>query len=341
MTKRSPFEVGRLMMSLWVPQAIRAAAELGLADVLARGPASAADVSTRARTHPEATERLLDALLVLELVERHDGLYSLTELGGFLRDDAPASRRAWARLMGGERVWNAWGKLTDCVRTGEPAFARAGARTSDTETFDVLFDDDEAADIFHRAMADGTRSVARDLVAAIDFGSARSVVDVGGGWGALLASALEAHPDLRGSVFDLPHARRGAEQLFHEHGLAERARFTSGDLFREAPPRAERLLLKSVIHDWNDERSIAILERCRSALEDGGQIVIVEPPAPEDGVPDSFAWIVAFSDLNMLVNTGGRERTAAQYVGLVERAGLRVSDTRPAGFYTCFVCIRA
>jgi hypothetical protein len=99
--------------------------------------------------------------------------------------------------------------------------------------------------------------------------------------------------------------------------------------------------MKSVIHDWDDDRSLAILRHCRAAMDRRGRLIIVEPPAPVPGaaVPPSFAWIVAFSDLNMLVNTGGRERTAAEYIALLERAGLRVVDVRPAGgFYSCFVC---
>lgn len=344
MVKPSAFEIGRHMMSTWVPQAVHAAAELGVADALADGPASAAEVATRLQTHPDATRRLLEALSVLELVRRDAQGYALTELGEFLRSDAPSSRRAWARLMGGEQVWRAWGQLTRCVRTGEPAFAVGPERRSETETFDALFADPEAATVFHQAMADGTRDVARGVVEAIDFGEAESVVDVGGGFGALLCAALDAYPRLRGWVFDLEHARDGAEKMFEERGLVERASFVAGDLFREAPPRADVMLLKSVLHDWSDERSLAVLERCRDAMGTDDRMVVVEPaaPPPDASVPPGFAWIVAFSDLNMLVNTGGRERTAGEYTALVEQAGMRVLDVRPTagGFYSVFVCAR-
>lgn len=332
------------MMSLWVPQAIHAAAELGIADALAREATGAAELASRLGTHPDATGRLLDALCVLGLFRRSGDRYELTELGAFLRSDAPASRRAWARLMGGTRVWQAWGKLSECVRTGNPAFAAGDTRTSETETFDVYFEDAEAADVFHQAMADGTRSVARGIVEAVDFRDARSVVDVGGGYGELLCAALDAHPGLRGSVFDLEHARAGAERLFERRGLGDRASFVSGNLFDEPPPAADVLLLKSVIHDWDDARSQAILERCAAAMTERSTLVVVEPPAPPAGaeLPPWFAWIVAFSDLNMLVNTGGRERTADEYRALAERSGLRVTDVLPttSGFYSCFVCRR-
>ena len=130
-----------------------------------------------------------------------------------------------------------------------------------------------------------------------------------------------------------------------KHGLGERATFVSGDFFETPPPRADLLLLKSVIHDFDDEQSLRILESCRAALGDSGRLFVIEPPAPEPGEPleGPFAWGVAFSDLNMLVNTGGRERTSAEYAALLEGAGLRVDGVKPTsgGFYSCFECRRA
>lgn len=339
------FQLGRHMMSLWVPQAIHTAAELGVADALAAGPATAAELADRLGTHPDATRRLTHALAALGIVELRGECLVLTRLGECLRDDSNASRRAWARLMGGHAVWRAWGRLTECVRTGKAAWtAGGGERSSDTETFDALSSDPEAAAIFHRAMADGTRGVAAEIVATCDLVSAATLVDVGGGHGELLACALEAHPHLRGQVFDLEHARRGATALFAARGLRERASFEAGDLFERAPPPADVLLMKSVVHDWDDERALTILRRCASALSVEARLVVVEPcaPAPGTEVPESFAWVVAFSDLNMLVNTGGRERTRADYTRLLELAGLNVRFVRAAGsFYTCFDAVKA
>jgi hypothetical protein len=335
------FQVGREIMSLWVPQAIHAAAELGVADALLVEPLSAAALAALLSTHPDATARLLGALSVLGFVKanRTANTFELTELGACLRSDAPNSRRAWARLMGGPSVWQAWGSLTDCVRTGAPR------RRADSEVFDAMLGDPEAAAVFHRAMFDGTSGQAAGIVASVDFAEVDSVVDVGGGTGALLAAALRAHPRASGSVFDLEHARSSAQASFEEHGFGERASFVSGNFFEVPPPRADLLLLKSVIHDFDDERSRVVLENCRVALGDRGRLVMIEPPAPEPGQPleGPLAWIVAFSDLNMLVNTGGRERTAAEYTVLLEAAGLRVDSVKPTagGFYSCFECRRA
>jgi hypothetical protein len=335
------YQLGREVMSLWVPQAIHAAAELGVADALARGPLTAEALAARLETHPGATGRLLGALAVLGIVQVNPEAkaFELTPLGECLRSDVPHSRRAWARLMGGPTVWQAWGKLADCVRTGAPAL------DAQTEVFEGMLSDPRASAVFHRAMLDGTSGQAPGIVACLDLTHVEQVVDVGGGYGALLAAVLDAQPEATGCVFDLEHARPGAEAWFSERALSERARFVTGDFFVAPPPRADLLLLKSVLHDFDDERSLIILRRCREALEGGGRLVVVEAPAPEpdQALPGAFAWIVAFSDLNMLVNTGGRERTRAEYLALLEAAGFRVERVKPtaSGFYSCFDCVRA
>src|SRR5690242_924436 len=171
------YQLARSMMGVWVPQALAAAAELGIADAIGDGSATASQLANKLGTHPDATARLLDALAVLGVVEPAAGSFALTALGTCLRSDAQPSRRAWARLMGGGPVWRAWGQLTECVRTGKAAYSAGdGPRSSDSEVFDAMSSDPEAAAVFHRAMCDGTRSVAKDVIGAIDWSNARSVV---------------------------------------------------------------------------------------------------------------------------------------------------------------------
>ena len=139
---------------------------------------------------------------------------------------------------------------------------------------------------------------------------------------------LEAHPPLEGTVFDLPHAREGALALFAERGLSPRASYVAGSFFEAPPPAGDVYVLKSVIHDWDDARSLRILARCREAMSETSRLVLVEPAAGEPSGDPMGDWFLAFSDLNMLVNTGGRERSESEYVALLEAASLRVTAVR-------------
>jgi len=336
MSNESPgLRMSRMITSLWIPQALRAAAELDLAAALADAPLSASTLAERLRTHPDATERLCRALAFLEVLEERDASFALTDLGRCLIGGTSVSRRAWARLMGGEAIWSQWGRLVDCVRTGRPAFTQA--------PFDEMERDPESAAIFHQAMAEMTRDAAPSICAALDLGAVRSIVDVGGGWGVLLCAALDQAKEARGTVFDLPNARAGALAEFERRGLQARADYVAGDVFESAPPPAEVYLCKSVIHDWDDEKSRAILGRCRESMSPGARLCVIEPPAPTTRDSGVRGYFTAFSDLNMLVVAGGRERTEAQYRALIESAGLRVHAVRgtQGGFYQVFEAVRA
>lgn len=343
-------QVSRLIIGLWAPQAVHAAAELGLPDALVDGPRSSADLAAALGTHADSTDRLARVLVVLDLLEEHDGRFGLTALGQCLVSESPVSVRAWARLMGGPAVWNAWGRLTDCVRTGQPVFALPSdahdvshaPKAGGDGPFEAIAKDPEAAAIFHRAMFELTRATASSIVSAVSWDGARTIVDVGGGTGALLAAILAARPDARGAVFDLAPARDEAERVFAGRGLQARAAFVTGDIFTDAPPPADVYVLKSVIHDWDDARSVAILRACRRAMSAEARLLLVEIPSMPAAVNPALAWMMAFSDLNMLVNVGGRERDEAGYRALIEAAGLRIVSVRQtAGPYSVLEAVPA
>lgn len=332
-------QVSKMIVSFWVSQAVHVAAELGIADVLSEGPMPSPAVAERLDTHPDATDRLMRALVTLGLLTRDEGEFALTELGRCLETRSPTSRRAWSRLTGGKQGWASWGRLMDCVRTGKKAYGNGD--NGETDTFDVLAADPEGVAIFHQAMADGTSGIAPAVARAIDFMAAYRVVDVGGGYGALLCAILEGYPHLEGAVFDLPHAREGALALFAERGVAARASYVAGSFFEAPPPAADVYLLKSVIHDWDDARSVGILARCREAMSDTARLMLVEPAAGAPGGNAIGDWFVAFSDLNMLVATGGRERSEREYVALLEAANLKVTAVRDTQtFYRVFESVR-
>jgi SAM-dependent methyltransferase len=322
--------------SLWIPQTLHAAASLGVADAIAADGTASADVAQTIGADPGATHRLLRAMAALELCqETDDGRFTLTALGMPLRADAPDSVRSWLLLMGGEMVWSSWGRLADSVRTGQPAPMLLEGK----DAFTWMADHPTEFAIFDHSMRELTRRAAPAIAAAYDFGAARAVVDVGGGHGALLAAVLVANPHLRGTVLDLAHCAEGAAELAGAAGVGDRCGFATGSFFESVPAGADVYLMKSVLHDWNDERSAAILRACRAALRPGARLVLVEVVVPQRPGTSPLDQMIAGTDLNMLVMTGGCERTEEQYRGLCAAAGLRVTRILPTA--TAFSLIEA
>ena len=320
-----PFRLSRMVSSLWVPQAIHTAAALGLADAMAAGPRTSDDLAAAVGAHPGALQRLLRGLVALELcTTTADGRFELTDLGRCLRSDTHDSVRAWALLMG-DRVWLSWSRLLDCVRTGDSVPALEGKATP----FDDMTAQPDAWAVFSESMVQLTRHLAGAIAAAYDFSGIRTIVDVGGGYGALLPPILTANPEMRGTVVDLAPCREGALRLFEKTHIAGRCEFVAQDMFESVPAGADAYIIKSVIHDWDDEKSVAILRNCRKAMREGSRLLIVEVIVPDRPGTSSLDHMIAGTDLNMLVVTGGRERTESEYRALVDAAGLTVARIVP------------
>ena len=320
-----PFQLSRMATSYWVPQAIHAAAELGVADALAGGAKTSAELARAIEADPPSLHRLLRALVTLELctIDERDR-FALTPLGECLRADVPNSIRAWVLVVGGPRCWPAWGRLGECVRTGRSVAALDGRNPWDHAGEET----DESA-VFNQSMVQLTRHLAGAIAVAYDFSELRTIVDVGGGYGALLPPILKANPELRGAVFDLPRCRDGFRAIAEKTRLADRYEFVPGDFFADPLPAADAYLIKSVIHDWDDERSVAILRAIGAAMRPHSRLLVVEPILSERPGTSPFDAMMAHTDLNMLVVVGGRERTEADFRSLVERAGLVVSRVLP------------
>jgi O-methyltransferase/methyltransferase family protein len=317
-----PVQLSRLIMSAWVPQAIHVAAALGLADRLAGGPATSDDVARAVGAKPDAVRRILRALAVLDLVrETEGGAFALAPMGEYLRSDAPDSMRSWALLWGSERIWNGWGKLLPAVKTGETAPKLVAGKNA----FEWMAEDPALLEIFDRSMTELTKRHVRAIVAAYDFSGASKIVDVGGGNGALLAGVLASAPRATGIVLDLPHGRERALRLLADSGVAGRCEFVGGSFFDSVPAGADLYVVKSVLHDWDDERCLAILRRCRDAMPGAARLLVVEVLAPERPTGSLLDAVIAGSDLNMLLMAGGRERTEAEYRRLLESAGFDVT----------------
>jgi SAM-dependent methyltransferase len=311
----------------WKAQAVHVAAELRLADLLANGPRTSAELAAATGAHAPSLQRLLRALTALDVCrECDDGAFEIAPLGSLLGTDDPDSLRSWA-IWWGAHLWPVWGNLLYSVRTGQSA----RALLTGTDGFKHLERDPEAAAIFNQALVELTRLACAHIVRAYDFTGLRRIVDVGGGYGELLAAILKAQPAAFGVLFDLPHALDGARQRFEKAGLAERCEFVAGDFFASVPDGADAYVLKSVIHDWNDERSRQILASCRRAMGVDARLLLVEQVLPERLEVSATHQALARSDLNMLVAHAAGERTAAELGKLLHATGFTVTRIVPAG----------
>jgi len=315
----------------WMAQAARTAAELGLADLLAAGPLPVAELAERTGADGPALRRLLRALVTIGVCRELDSdEFAVTPMGRLLGADADGSVRDWT-LYWGRYLWDEWAQLPHSVTTG-----RAGREVvSGSRNFDALRDDPERAATFNAAMAGMTRLSARGIVAGYDFSRFSRITDVGGGYGELLAAVLVANPGASGVLLDLPHAIAEARAHLEKAGVAERCELVAGDFFDEVPAGSDAYLLKTVLHDWDDDRSAAILAACRAAMSPSARLLVIERLVPERMEPVEAHRAMARSDLNMLVAHAAQERTEAHFRRLIEGAGLRVgSVTRvPTGLH--------
>ncbi|MBI3300999.1 MAG: methyltransferase [Deltaproteobacteria bacterium] len=322
----------QMMTGYWGSQAIYVAAKLGLADLLKDGPKSGAELAQATRTHAPSLTRLLRALASIGvLAESEDGRFELTPLGACLQSGVPGSVRA-AAIMFGETLYRAWSGLLQSVQTGETAFGHVFG----TPIYQYFAQHPEAAAVFNEAMIEMTTQVAAAVVAAYDFSRFGKLVDVGGGYGTLVAAILQATPTLSGVVLDRPQVAEGARKYIEAAGLAGRCAVVGGDFFESVPSGGDAYVLKSIIHAWDDDRSIRILTNCYRVMAGEGPLLLVERVLPARTSHSSAAQAVTLNDLNMLVTSGGHERTEAEFRALFTAAGFTltriIATQAPMGF---------
>jgi hypothetical protein len=316
-----------LLGGFWKTQVVSAAASLGLADAMGGEAWTATALAEAIGADAGSLYRLLRAMAALGLATHGaDERFTLTGAGLALKTGAEGSLRGMA-LHVGTLLAPAFCKLADSVRTGTPPpFVKHGP-----DGFAELNDDPKAAHVFNQAMVDGSRRVAAMAARAYDFSRFGTVMDVGGGYGAVLATLLRAVPGLSGAVLDLEHARAGAEALFAEEGVGTRARFVPASFFEAIPAEADCYLLKYIIHDWADDYAERIMARvAEAARASGGTVLLIERVVPdriEAGPAHSGA---VQGDLTMML-WGGKERTAGEYRALFEGAGLEMVGITPIG----------
>lgn len=318
-----PFGAAARLMPLitgyMVSQAIGVAAELGIADLLSGGPRSVSELAEDSGTNPDALYRVLRALASYDIfAEDQAGQFALTPMGELLRSDIAGSLRSFS-LVSSRAFYRVWQEALYSVRTGEPTFDHLYGR----HHFEWLAQEPAEAELFDRAMT-GAAASRVPVLLGYDWSVVSTVVDVGGGNGALLSALLSRFPHLRGTLIDLPHTLNRALDQLAAAGVSDRAEAIGGNFFDAVPPGADRYVLAKILHDWNDEDSVRILRSCRRAIPAAGSLLVLEHVVPEENTRHP----AKLQDLQMLVMNGGRERTAPQWRELLAAGGFRLSDVK-------------
>ncbi|MFH0299353.1 methyltransferase [Bradyrhizobium sp. 31Argb] len=320
-----------LVQSHRITAVIYAAAKLDLAEAIGDDARSAAELARLVSADESALRRLLVGLTTIGVCNRAGGdRFTITDLGRQLDRNANPSFKDWV-LFEGEVLARSWAGLVDSVRSGKTATEMRGEGHN---RYAVMGSSPELVARFNAAMVSLTRSLVPKIVQAYDFSTARVVMDIGGGSGELIAGVLLHNPNLKGIAFDLARCEKEAQEHLNRVGIADRCRFVAGDFFEAVPRGADTILMKSILHNWKDDRSEIILRKCRDALPVGGKLIIIERIMPERPTTSAQDREHAMSDLNMLREPGGMERTEAQYRTLAEVAGFTFAGLSSAGSFS-------
>jgi SAM-dependent methyltransferase len=304
-----------------VTQALYVVTKLGIPDSLSAGPKDAISLAAEAGVQPDRLHRVLRALASIGVLTMDEhARFGLTETGRLL-ESHPQGSMGTVSIFAGEEAYHAWGDLLHCVRTGETAFDHAFGMGH----FEYLACHPEASATFNKLMA-WSVGLPGEPLEGYDLDRHRLLVDVGGGNGALIASALRAHPGLRGILFDQASAVVEAPALLLGSGVADRCEIMTGSAFDAVPPGGDVYVMSRVLHDWPDEQALLLLANCRKVMVEGGVLLLVDGVLPEGLASPSRLWL----DLVMMVLTGGRERTKAEWEALLGKAGFSMTAVRPS-----------
>lgn len=303
------------------PQLIYLAVKLGIADHLRDGARSSATLAQITHVHGPSLHRVLRGMVMIGLLrEEPNHAFALTPMGALLQQDHPESLYDDALIAG--ELYPAWCGLLQTVQTGATAFNAVFG----SGLFTYFAADPTLEASFNRHMARMTRAIATAVIAAYDFAGAETIIDIGGGYGTLLLPMLMHYPAARGVLFDLPGVVASAREQLASDPARARCICVPGDFFVAVPDGGDVYLLEVVIHDWDDAAATRILMNCARAMHDQSRLVLIERLLPERTLDDPAA---IHGDLNMLVLTGGHERTLAGYQQLLAAAGLELARRIP------------
>ena len=312
----------QFIMGFWMSRAVYVAAKLGLADLLQSGPKTAEELAEATGTHAPSLYRILRALASAGVfAPLSDRRFALTPLSETLITGAPGSVRWFVISELGQEHYPAWGNLMHSVKTGEIAFDNFFGK----DIWKYFAENPADAAVFNDSMSGMTAAANEAITSVYDFSQFKKVVDIGGGHGGLITSILKRNPEAKGVLFDAPEVIEGARPKLEAAGVANRCEALTGDFFKAVPAGGDAYVMKWIIHDWEDEKAITILKNCRQHMQPNGRLIIVDCVVPENDEPDFSKTF----DLNMLVMTGGKERTAAEFEQLLAAAGFKLLRVVP------------
>lgn len=326
--------VSDLITSYSLSQIIYVSAKLGIFDMLAEGERSSEELAVTAQAHPGALYRFLRGLACIGLLqEERKNVFALTSRGRHLLSSDPHSLHMGA-LMCGEEQYRAWGEALYAVKTGKPAFDHIYG----VPAFDYLSRQSTAGQIFNATMASSAARERTAVLATYELSDCEKIIDVGGGDGTLVASLLQRYPNLRGALLDLPPVVKKAEQTLQAYGVADRCDVIPGNFFESIPAHYDVYIFSRVLHDWDDASALNILQRCRESIPESARILIIERIMPDHpisgGEVDRATFKAIMNDLNVLIMTGGRERSSEDFAGLLAEAGFRLARTLSTTYST-------
>jgi hypothetical protein len=306
----------------WVSHIAYVAAKLNLADHLSTGPQTAEVLAAKTQTHAPSLYRLMRTLANLGiLAEDSSHRFALTPVGEALKTGAPGNARATILTLANPSWVGGWGQLLYSVQTGKPAFEKSLGMN----IFDYFAKHPDEGSLFSETMLGFHGAESAAVAAAYNFSESKTIVDVGGATGNLVATILGKFPQSRGVVFDLPHVAADARAAIQSAGLSNRLSFEPGSFFENVPTGGDAYLLSHIIHDWPEDRCLTILRNCRRAMNPNGRMLIIEMVLPPGNTPHPGKML----DMMMLVGPGGQERTQAEYESLLAKADLQLARVVP------------
>jgi hypothetical protein len=329
--------LAELLIGSRISMALRVVAERQIADLLATGPQTAEALSSVTGVPANTLRRLMRGLASIGVfAETPEGQFANTDVSEYMRSDVTPSLRDLLLYLNDDAVLRAWQHLPTVLQSGAPAFAAVNG----VAVFDYIAADPKRTETVAKAMAGIYGPEGPKIAVSYPFGRFKTLIDIGGGQGHILAEILKQHPALQGALLDLPPTAEVARNFLAGQSLSHRCDVFAGDFFATVPAGYDAYVIKSVLHDWEDDKAVQILRQCRDAMPSHGRVLVIEIVV-YPGKPMGHPHLMI--DLEMMVLAGGKERTEQEFATLLNSAGLTLEKVTPidGSFFSVVEATRA